>query len=403
MDTVHATQGNVLSFPNGFLWGSSTAAHQVEGNNTNNDWYQWEQAGNIKDKQVSGLACDHYSKFREDIDLMASMHHKAYRLSIEWSRIEPRRGEINHAAIAHYVEVLRYLKECGIRSFVTLHHFTSPTWFDWESHDADENLAIFAGLIARSAIGELVDFWIPINEPNVLANHGYLKGDFPPGRKSLGTFYRVLIKMTDAHNLARAAIKHELPNALVGTAKDTGYFIPADKSSPSRFASENNKAIKNHFFLDRIEADFIGINYYSPKMMRFSDSPESFFGKKVSQDLPTTDMGWLIYPEGLEHILKDMTKYGLPIYITENGLADATDHQRIDFIRDHVAAVHRAIASGVDVRGYLHWSFMDNFEWGFGYGPRFGLVEVNYETQERIPRPSAHWYANVCRDNQVQL
>lgn len=398
-----ATTESILTFPKGFLWGSATAAHQVEGNNTQNDWHVWEMQGRIKDGQRSGLACDHYRRFHGDIDLLAAMHHNAHRFSIEWSRIEPCPGEIVTAEIEHYRQVLTHLKQRGIKSFLTLHHFTSPLWFDWEAPGAAERFAGFAALLAHE-YGPLVDFWIPINEPYVLAKHGYLKGDFPPGRHGMPHFFRALDAMIAGHNLARAAIQRELPEAQVGTAKDTGYFLAASDSPADELARILNQYMKNFYFLDRTTSDFIGINYYSPKQIRFCPSPESFFGEKVPLGLPTTDMGWEIMPEGLTRLLIEMgRRYRRPVFVTENGLADADDSRRLGFIRDHLKAVHRAIRCGADICGYLHWSLMDNFEWGYGYGPRFGLIAMDYATQTRTIRPSGQWYAEVCRENALRL
>ena len=389
-----------ITFPKGFLWGSATAAHQVEGGNFYNDWHLWEQAGNIADQQVSGLACDHYHRFREDIDLLCSLHQDAFRLSIEWSRIEPKRGEINSDEIAHYREVLEYLKEKGVASFVTLHHFTNPTWFNWESEAAAKAFASFAELMAKE-LGDLVDFWLTINEPNILAKHGWLFGDFPPGKRSMASMFCVLDNMIAGHNQAYDAIHNLIPDAQVGMAKNNGYFKLATDSALDQIVVAMHQEIRNHYFLDQTRFDFIGLNYYSPKKLRFDPTaPDNFFSKKVTSGLPTTDMGWEIDHTGLFQLLVDLhQRYDAPVYITENGLADANDEKRELFIKKHLEAVWNAIEAGVDVRGYLYWSLIDNFEWGFGYGPRFGLIEIDYETQARRIRDSAHVYAQICRDN----
>lgn len=392
-----------LKFPNNFLWGSATAAHQVEGNNVLNDWYLWENKGKIKDRQKSGAACDHYNRFREDIDLLASLNQNAYRFSIEWSRIEPERGKINHAEINHYRDVLQYLRDKNIKSFVTLHHFTNPVWFDWESKTAITDFTKFAELIAKE-IGHLIDFWCTINEPNILAKHGYLEGDFPPGRTSMESFFKVLDNMIAGHNAAYTAIHKFVPGSLVGMAQNNGYYHSATNSRLDELVVAINHEVRNKYFLDRTIFDFIGLNYYSPKKLKFDPNvPKNFYSSKVKSSLPISDMDWEIFPEGIYHILMELKKYNKPVYITENGLADSKDKQRKEFIRGHLEAIHRAISDGIDVRGYLYWSLMDNFEWGYGYGPRFGLLEVDYSNQNRTVRDSARWYAEVCKNNSIEV
>ncbi len=386
-------------FPKGFLWGSATAAHQVEGNNTQNDWYLWEQEGNVSNQQVSGLACDHYNRFREDIDLLVSLNQGSYRFSIEWSRVEPEKGEINQKELDHYKEVLEYLRFKKVKSFVTLHHFTNPVWFDWEDENSVSHFSEFTEIIARE-LGHLVDFWCTINEPNILAKHGYLEGDFPPGRTNMESFFKVLDNMIAGHNAAYKIIHKILPKASVGMAKNNGYYHPASDSTLDNLTVSFNHEIRNKYFLDRTTFDFIGLNYYSPKKLKFDpNNHHGFYGSKVRSDLPTSDMGWEIFPEGLYHVIMELKRHSKPIYITENGLADANDIQRKEFIQGHLEAICHAIDDGADVRGYLYWSLMDNFEWGYGYGPRFGLIEINYETQKRTVRESAKWYAEVCKNN----
>ncbi len=388
-----------VRFPKDFIWGSATAAHQVEGNNTQNDWFVWENEGHVKEEQKSGVACDHYNRFKEDIDVLASLNQNAYRFSIEWSRIEPRPGEINMAELEHYRHVLEYLHKKGIVPFVTLHHFTNPTWLDWESPSSVDAFVRHVTLVVEH-LGDLVEYWMTINEPNILAKHGWLFGDFPPGKKSMVSMFAVLDHFIAAHNQAYEAIHKIFPKAKVGMAKNNGYYHAASESSIDQLVVSLNHEVRNKYFLDRTTYDFIGLNYYSPKKLRFDPgAPDQFYGSKVKSDLPISDMGWEIFPEGLLHVLLDLGKRGKPIYITENGLADATDKRRKDFITGHLLAVHKAMCSGVNVLGYFYWSLMDNFEWGFGYGPRFGLLEVDYKTQKRKIRDSARFYAEICKSN----
>ena len=390
----------VKPFPPHFLWGSATSAHQVEGNNTKNDWAFWENVGKIK--VPSGMACDHYNRYKEDIDVLVSLHQNAYRMSLEWSRIEPEQEEIQRTEINHYRQVLKYLKEKKITTFLTLHHFTSPTWFDWERLEAPSQFAQFTKLIAKE-LGDLVDFWITINEPYILAKHGYLEGDFPPGRRSTTSMFRVLDNLIAGHNEAYNAIKEVVPAAQIGLAHNMSSYSPATKNKLDTLVTEVNKELRNCYILDRTQTTFIGVNYYSPKKLRFDpSSPGTFYSAKVKSDLPTTDMGWEIDAEGLYHVLTGLTQYGKPIYVTENGLADEKDEKRKGFIKTHLLAMRHAISDGADARGYLHWSLLDNFEWGFGYKPRFGLIAVDYATQKRTVRESGKWYSEVCRTNTLQ-
>jgi len=390
-------------FPDNFLWGSSTSAHQVEGNNVLNNWYLWEQEGRINRQQKSGVACDHYNRFREDIDLLVSLNQNAFRLSIEWSRIEPEPGKINRKEIAHYEEVLRYLREKKVKSFVTLHHFTSPIWFEWEQSSSINHFRNFSALIAKE-LGHLIDFWCTINEPYIQANEGYLVGEFPPGKKNIKSFFRVMDNMVAGHNAAYHAIHSVLPHALVGAGQNSEYFIPASDDPLDRSVTDMNKAVRNRYFLDRTVCDYIGLQHYSMTKLRFNPhAPKMFYGSSVLSGLPQNDLGWEIYPDGLYHVLVELEKYGKPVYVTENGVADRNDTLRKDYLERYLKAVHRAITRGIDVRGYLHWSLMDNFEWCRGFDGRFGLCEMNYVTQERIARNSAKYYAQICKKNSLSV
>lgn len=390
-------------FPDDFLWGSATSAHQVEGNNVLNNWYVWEQKDRIDGQQKSGMACDHYNRFREDIDLLVSLNQNAYRFSIEWSRIEPKRGKIDRKEIAHYEEVLTYLREKKVKSFVTLHHFTSPIWFDWERSSSVNHFKSFAELIAKE-LGHLIDFWCTINEPHILAQEGYLEGAFPPGKKSMKSFFRVLDNMIAGHNAAYHAIHNTLPNALVGAAQNSEYFLPASDDPLDRFVTEINREVRNRYFLDRTVCDYIGLQYYAVSQLRFDPSaPKRFYSSRVSIGLPKSDLGWSICPDGLYHVLVELEKYKKPVYVTENGIADSKDKQRKDYLEGHLKAVYQAIAYGIDVRGYLHWSLMDNFEWCRGFASRFGLCEVDYATQKRTVRASAKYYAEICKKNSLSV
>lgn len=371
-----------LKFPEGFLWGAATSAHQVEGGNFNS-WSKWEKS---QKKYISGKACDHYNRFKQDFDLAKSLNHNAHRFSIEWSRIEPVEGKINQGAIEHYREVLIALKERGIEPFVTLYHWPLPIWLDkkggWLNPKAPYYFDRYVKIISENLFDH-VNFWITINEPNVYASNSYLKGNWPPQGKNIFKYFKVLKSLAKAHKLAYRSLHLIDLECEVGIAKNNIYFerIP--------FISY----FWNKYFLNKIKnyQDFIGLNYYFHSRL---------FGNKNKS---VTDMGWEIYPKGIYYVLKKLKGYHKPIYITENGLADVKDERREKFIKDHLFWIHKAIKKKVDVKGYLHWSLIDNFEWDKGFKPRFGLIEVDYKTLERKIRPSAYEYAKICKNNKLDL
>lgn len=417
------------AFGEGFLWGAATAAHQVEGNNINNDWWRWEQLpGKINDGTRSGLACDHYNRFREDFGLLRSMGHNAHRMSLEWSRIEPEPGRYDEVAVAHYRDVISSLLERGITPMVTLHHFTNPTWLadrgGWENPSVVESFRRYARHCADQ-LGDLVTLWITINEPNVYAYQCYATGLWDPEKKNLLVAARVLRSLVRGHAAAYQEIRSSThgSTARVGVAQHLRVFQPWHPWSPlDRLAASFPHRAFNHWFLhacatghagfplglgQRIpEAvgtlDFVGVNYYSRDMVSFRPGA---LGSMLSKTFPApgrprSDFGMEIYPEGFHTVLTDAWRtYGLPIYITENGVADATDRFRPRALIAHLAEMARAQREGVDIRGYLHWSSMDNFEWSEGYSMRFGLIEVDFDTQERRPRPSAALYSQVIERN----
>jgi beta-glucosidase len=418
-----------LLFPKRFLWGAATSSHQVEGGNFN-DWSEWEKASSKSKVQssklrnrsdyilknypnslqeenyISGRACDHYNRYEEDFDIAKSLNHNAHRLSIEWSRIEPEEGVFNEKEIEHYRNILLALRKRNIEPFVTLWHWTQPIWFAKKGGFENKNAPFYFARYAEKAVSELGDsakFWITINEPWVVAGHSYLKGMWPPQKKSPRATFRVLRNLIKSHNVAYGKIKNIKPESKIGIAYHMRRF-EAYKNKPfNNLLRRLVNYIMNRWFLEKVgeKQDFIGLNYYGRNRFDFNISrPLKIIN---NENKIITDMGWEIYPEGVYHILKDLKKYNLPVYITENGLADAEDKHRTDFIRDHLHYVHKAIQDGVDVRGYFYWSLLDNFEWDKGFWPRFGLVEVNYKTMERKIRNSAIKYAEICKNNGVNL
>jgi len=399
---VASDDKGVLRFPEGFLWGTATASHQVEGGN-DNDWTAWEAAGGSKD--LSGRACDHwdFATFRKDVALMRSLGLNSYRLSVEWSRVMPRPGEIDRGALSRYRLMLETLKAEGLATMVTLHHFTNPCWFvaqgGWDRGSPKPFLE-FARATAE-ALGDRVDLWATFNEPIGYAILGWVVGIWPPGRKrDLFGAIRVARRMAATHNDAYDVLK-EVSEAPVGVVHSMIRYEPFTSSPADRFLAWLANYAGNQWFLRKTVNDFIGMNYYMRERLHVP-SILPLRAKRADPEHPTSDFGWEIYPKGIHHLLLSLKPYRVPVYVTENGLADATDARRADFIREHLRWVHRAIEEGVEVKGYFHWSLIDNFEWAEGYSKKFGLVEVDHATQERRPRPSAEVYAAIARANALQ-
>ena len=380
----------------GFLWGAATSAHQVEGNNIHNDWWAWEKSGK---GERSGTAADSWHRWREDIALAKSLGHTAHRFSLEWSRLEPAPGEWDRRALDHYRQVLLALRAEGLASFVTLHHFTNPLWLarqgGWEKARAVQHFLRYTRQVVTQ-LGDLVDFWVTLNEPNVYAQQSFWAGRWPPQKKSWGSFLRVSRHLAAAHEVAYQEIHRHLPLARVGVAQNMIAFVPHRPTSRAdgRAAALYSQWFNHRFFTaTRGTHDFIGVNSYFAAKKRWRPWPPH--AATIPPAGPHSDLNWPISPAGLTQVLLEATRYKVPIYVTENGVADAKDTLRADFIRDHLRAVEAAQARGADVRGYLHWSLIDNFEWDLGFAPRFGLVAVDYATQKRTPRRSAYVYKAI--------
>lgn len=413
-------------FPNAFLWGAATSAHQVEGGNQDSDWADWEQQGRLKES--SGLTCDHYRRFREDFDLARSLGHNAHRFSVEWARVEPENGRINEAVLLHYREVVEALRERGLEPVVTLNHFTLPRWVaregGWTSPYFVRYFLKFATLISDHLAGS-VRYWVTVNEPMVLLYMGYVKGIWPPGEHSFEKAWEMIKNVVRAHTETYHMLHARRRNAWVGMAEHLRVYDPYMSFMPTDwFTVWLRRFFFNGFLLKactsgfpdfpglrpswlkeaRDTFDYIGVNYYSRDFVQFRISP-IYGAEKAGPFLKDVEernsLGWEIYPEGLYRVLTDLKKYRRPVFILENGVATKQDERRIVFIRKHLKAVSRAIQDGVDVRGYFHWSLMDNFEWADGFDPRFGLVEVDYKTLKRHPRSSADYFARICRTGEI--
>lgn len=411
-----------FTFPKDFLFGSATAGVQVEGGDQNNNWYVWAQQGHIKDDSDILRAGDHWNRYKEDIALLSQMHHKIYRMGIEWSRIEPEKGRFDEKAIAHYRDVLTRLLQNHIRPLVTLHHFTYPIWLDKEGGFESKEIVAYFKRYTRYVVeqlGDLVSEYITINEPNVFLLNGYVAGLWPPGKKDIPLAYKVFVNLSLCH-IAAYEIIHEVRRqrqfpgkTMVGVANHLRVFDPLRKGKTlDSFLAEKEQFFFQDAFADYMTlgtlpfparlfvpsgheghyADFIGINYYSRNIVNAAD-PKTF----VQPDRPVNDLGWEIYADGLRILCETFyERFHLPIWITENGVCDNHDVLRVRFIAEHLHAVKAAIDKGVPVERYYHWSLMDNFEWLEGESARFGLVYIDYESQRRIIKKSGWFYAKIC-------
>jgi beta-glucosidase len=449
-----------ITFPKGFFWGTATAAYQIEGawNVDGKGESIWDRfahtQGKIKNGDTGNVACDSYHRWREDIALMRAMNLNSYRFSIAWPRIQPSgSGTANPQGLDHYSRIVDALLEARIRPLVTVYHWDLPQVLEdaggWTNRDTAARFADYAQLVAQ-ALGDRVSDWMVFNEPDAFVDLGYLEGTHAPGRKSILDFLRATHVVNLAQGEGFRALKAARPSARVGTAFSMSPCEPATDSEEDKLAAERAHAISNTWFLEpalrgrypdalaflpetamRIESsdmektraalDFIGINLYyriiasAPGTMeRFSHTQEWLFPVKMDggQQGPKTDFGWEAWPKALYDMVTRISRdYNRPaIEITESGCSyndgpDAKgvihDSRRIEYHREYLGALGRAIAEGADVRGYHAWSLLDNFEWAEGFSQRFGLTYVDFKTQERTIKDSGRWYAKVASENRV--
>ena len=424
-----------LNFPKNFFWGTATASHQVEGNCKNNNWYNWENNFNsdgnprIKDNQKAGLACDHWNRFKDDVALLKELGVSHYRLSLEWSKIETEKNKFNEDALNHYSEVIDFLLENNIVPYVTLHHFTNPTWFDeLGSFEKEKNIDFFINFceLVFNRYSDKVSNWCTINEPEVYSVMGYFSGIFPPGKKDAQLSAEVQKNLLIAHTKVYHKIK-SLPNGKnckIGIVKNVMQFDPSrrwhlldwlacritdtvyNKMSLS-YLKYGKIKINIPFFInidytneDAVGAtDFFGLNYYSHVHLKFQFDKHEFFTNTYPENDIMTDMPYTIYPEGLYRAIRRVKSINKPIIITENGIADSIDDRRGLFIKRYIYAVNKAIEDDIDVRGYFYWSLMDNFEWAEGYDMKFGLYEVDFKTQERKLRERSKEFIKIINES----
>ena len=393
-------------FPADFLWGSATAAHQVEGDNVNTDWWDFEHDPSSAARESSGDGIDQFHRYAEDFALLKSLGHNTHRLSLEWSRIEPAPGEFSRSALAHYRRVLTALADSGMTGFVTLHHFTLPRWFAAQGGWLNTNaIALFERYCARvtAELGDLMPFVCTINEPQMIALHGYLEGYHPPGVTNAILWKRVGLVLLQAHQAAVRAVRAGPGESKIGLVVQLPLLAPVrDDEACQAFYRVMSSEIVD-LYVDGLtgpdRGDWLGVQYYRKQWVDPA-SPTLFADPPAGSRM--TQMGWAVHPDGLRQILHRAAEAGLPLYVTENGIATEDDTERVDYLESHLAAVAQALAEGVDVRGYIHWSAFDNFEWSEGYGPKFGLIAVDRDKDfVRTPKPSAYAFARVAATGRI--
>ena len=454
-----------IKFPDGFLWGAATASYQIEGayNEDGRGESVWDRfshtPGAVLNGDTGDVACDHYHRWKEDIRLMKDLGLHAYRLSIAWPRILPEgRGHVNQAGLDFYNRLIDGLLETEIIPFITLFHWDLPQILQdiggWANREVVDDFVAYTDIVTKS-LGDRVNHWITHNEPSVYAFVGNLAGDHAPGIKDMPTALLVAHHLLLSHGRAVPVIRRNVPDARVGITLNLNFSVPASRSAVDYNAYRHGHGMWSRWFTDPIygrhypadvvddfireeivpptgldfvqpgdmkeiaaQTDFLGVNYYTRQIARDTSVPES---ENLPQEIfpPSKDNGhyqefpgWEIYPEGLRRVLSWLYfNYQMPaLYITENGASFSdgpdtsgriTDQRRIDFLHGHFAASAKAIDAGVPLKGYFVWSLLDNFEWGFGYSQRFGIVWVDFETQTRLLKDSAKWYQRVIQNNAI--
>ncbi len=393
-----------IQFPDGFLIGASTAAHQIEGGNVNSTWWMFEHREGTPIEEPSGDAADSYHRWPDDLDLVADLGLDAYRFSVEWARIEPERGFVSKAALQHYRRMIDGALERGIEPAVTLHHFTEPRWFweagGWCAADATESFVRYVTAVAP--ILEGVRWVVTINEPNIASIMARLTRPMEaaerlaeqerdvPGAPLPSPHSGTVAGMTAAHHAACEALHPLLENTCLGwsVASQVIQSVPGGEDAAARY----EELVEDVFLRESRHDDFVGVQSYTRNVFG-PDGPV-----RDDPDDTRTQMGWEYWPDALGHAVRHTAEVtgGVPILVTENGIATADDERRIDYTSGALRSLRSAMDDGVDVRGYLHWSLLDNYEWG-SYRPTFGLASWDSETFDRTPKPSARWLGEVAR------
>jgi beta-glucosidase len=410
----------VTQFPNGFLWGASTAGHQVEGGNVNADLWPLEWQENSSFAEPSGDACDHYHRYREDIATLADLGYNAYRFSLEWSRIQPEPGYFSRAALDHYRRMVGTCLELGVVPVVTYNHFTTPRWFagegGWGSEAAPDHFARYARRVTEH-LGDLLSWVCTLNEPNLMSmlhNTGVLAmgagdrgpggdpvppagsgiGGFDPSQFRMGLLAADVERMASAHRQAVEAIKSGPGDPMVGWTLALVDLQAADGGEQR--CREATRRGQTDWLSVSSDDDFVGVQTYSRQRI----GPEGSIPPGAG--VPTMQTGWEVYPAALGHTVQLAAEHArVPVLVTENGMATADDEARIAYTRAALEGLARGIDGGLDVRGYLHWTLLDNFEWTAGYSKTFGLISVDRETFRRTVKPSGRWLGQVARANSL--
>jgi beta-glucosidase len=384
-----------ITFPDGFLWGTATAAHQVEGGNWNNDWWAWEHAEGTRCVEPSGDACDHFWRYPDDIALLADLGFGAYRFSIEWARIEPEDGEFSTAALDHYARMIAACRDHDLVPIVTFHHFTTPRWMaakgGWL---APEVVDAFGRYCERAVahLGDEIGIACTINEPNIVSLMGYIVGEFAPGHRDLGEYATVNEHLIAAHRRAVDVLKAGPGEFPTGQTIAMGDWWAPDGAEA---VLARTRHMHEGQFLEASRGDdFVGVQAYSRTRLSAEGLPIG-----AEDGVPVvSSMGYEYWPQALEVAVRYAVDVAqVPVYVTENGIGTDDDGERVRYVTAALQGLARCIDDGLDVRGYVYWSLLDNFEWALGYVPRYGLVDVDRATQERTPKPSAHWLGNIAR------
>jgi len=419
------------TFPHGFKWGTATAAFQVEGQGGPSDWAAWAKvSGNIKNEGSATLACDWWGgRWREDFDRAAEAGQTTHRLSVDWSRIEPRQAVWDEDALDHYRQMVQGLRERGMVPMLTLHHFVNPLWFAERGGWQNPQAVTFYERFVRKVVASLKDhvgLWCTFNEINIYAYQSYLAGAWPPQQKNLSAFLEVMRTMLQAHAVGYRALHELQPQAQVGLAHHVMLVDPSQPNSPlDKWVAGFQNRLFNNLIPQALQTgrlsfpagqgfrselrpelrgtlDYLGLNYYTRQLSAFDLSkPAALFGRVFHTPGAEIDNVGLseFYPEGLYRAIKWASDFNLPIYITENGWGDVDEDRRLRALIVHLRQVWRAVNFNWPVKGYYYWTLVDNFEWERGWQQPFGLYALDLESQTRTPRPTANLYAEVCRTN----
>jgi beta-glucosidase len=381
-----------VRFPDSFSWGTSTSAYQIEGGNTNTDWWRFERAEGTTAVEVCGDACDSWNRYEEDLDILASLELNAFRLSIEWARVEPEQGNFSSEALDHYRAVLTACRERDIVPVVTLHHFTLPLWVadqgGFEHPDIAQWMADYATRVG-AALGDLIGIACTINEPNIVAIMGYLLGLFPPQVASWERFVAVNETMRACHVAVRDALREGPGKFPIGLPLSMQQYeaLPGFEDRLDSFRDE----MEDKYLRSLRGDDYVGVQCYTKLVL----GPDGIVSEP---DGELTDMGYLFWPQSVEYTIRRAAALtSAPIIMTENGIGTADDAQRVRYLTEALAGVRTLLDEGVDLRGYFQWSLLDNFEWSLGYRPKFGIVAVDRTTFARTLKPSATWFAEATR------